>query len=97
MILLTRVFFFLKKKTKESLINIGSGKERSIIEYCNFIMKHLGVKLKIIHEKKNLDGTYRKLLDISLANKYGWKPKTTLETGLSNAINDYLQKQLEKK
>ncbi|MBS56807.1 MAG: GDP-fucose synthetase, partial [Rickettsiales bacterium] len=58
--------FFLKKKTKESLINIGTGKEKNIIEYANFIMKHLGVKLKIIHEKKNLDGTLKKLLDISL-------------------------------
>ena len=27
----------------------------------------------------------------------GWKPQTTLDIGLSNAINDYLQKQLVKK
>ncbi len=86
--------FFLKKKTNSSLINIGSGIEKSILDYAEYIMKHLGVKLRIIHEKKNLDGTLRKLLDSSLARKYGWKPKTTLEIGLSNAINDYLQKQL---
>ena len=89
--------FFLKQKTKLSLINIGTGYEKSINEYANYIMKHLGVKLKIFHEKKNLDGTFRKLLDSSLANSYGWKPKTTLDIGLSNAINDYLQKQLVKK
>ncbi len=89
--------FFLKKKTKETLINIGTGYEKSINEYCKFIMKHLGVKLKIIYEKRNLDGTFRKLLDSSIANKYGWKPKTTIEIGLSNAINDYLQKYLVKK
>ena len=89
--------FFLKKKTKESLINIGTGKEKSIIEYANFIMKHLGVKLKIIHEKKNMDGTLKKLLDISLAKKYGWRSKTSLETGLSNTINDFLKKNLTKK
>ena len=59
-------------------------------------MKHLGVKLKIIHEKKNFDGTYRKLLDVSLAKKYGWKYKTNLEEGLSKTINDYLQKNLIK-
>ena len=89
--------FFLKKKTKVSLINIGTGIEKSITDYANFIMKHLGVKLKILYEKKNLDGTFRKLLDTSIANTYGWKPKTTLEEGLSNSINDYLQKQLIKK
>ena len=89
--------FFLKKKTKESLINIGTGIEKSIIEYANFIMKHLGVRLKIIYEKKTPDGTYRKLLDLSLAKKYGWKHKTSLEQGISNTINDYLEKYLIEK
>ena len=86
--------FFLKKKTEASLINIGTGSEKSINEYANYIMKHLGVKLKIVHEKKHLDGTFRKLLDCSLANKYGWKANTNLDMGLSNTINNYLQKQL---
>ena len=89
--------FFLKKKTNLSLINIGSGFEKSINYYANHIMKHLGVKLKILHEKKNLDGTFRKLLDSSLAKNYGWRPNTNFETGISNTINDYLQKQLTKK
>ena len=86
--------FFLKKKTKESLINIGTGIEKSIIEYAKFIMRHLRVNLKIIYEKKTPDGTFRKLLDVSLAKKYGWKYKTNLDEGLSNTINDYLQKYL---
>ncbi len=86
--------FFLKKKTKESLINIGTGIEKSIIEYAKFIMRHLRVNLKIIYEKNTLDGTFRKLLDVSLAKKYGWKYKTNLDEGLSNTINDYLQKYL---
>ena len=88
-------FFFLKKKTKESLINIGTDIEKSITEYAKFIMKHLGVNLKIIYEKKTLDGTFRKLLDVSLAKKYGWKYKTNLDVGLSNTINDYLKKYLK--
>jgi GDP-L-fucose synthase len=89
--------FFLKKKTKESLINIGTGIEKSIIEYAKFIMRHLRVNLKIIYEKNTPDGTFRKLLDVSLAKKYGWKYKTNLDEGLSNTINDYLQKYLIEK
>ena len=89
--------FFLKKKTKESLINIGTGIEKSIIEYAKFIMRHLRVNLKIIYEKNTPDGTFRKLLDVSLAKKYGWKYKTNLDDGLSNTINDYLQKCLIEK
>jgi len=89
--------FFLKKKTKESLINIGTGIEKNIIEYAKFIMRHLRVNLKIIYEKKTPDGTFRKLLDVSLAKKYGWKYKTNLDEGLSNTINDYLQKIFNRK
>lgn len=86
--------FFLNKKTKETLINIGTGKEKSINEYAKFIMKHLGVNLKIINEKKKLEGTFRKLLDVSLAKKYGWVYQTSLEKGLSVTINDYLKNQV---
>ena len=57
-------------------------------------MKHLGIKLKIKHKKIHLDGTYRKLMDSSLARKYGWKYKTDLEKGISITINDYLKRQL---
>ena len=89
--------YFLNKKTDHTLINIGSGVEKSINDYAKYIMKYLGVKLKIKHEKTNLDGTYRKLMDSSLAKKYGWKYKTDLDTGLAITINDYLEKQIFKK
>lgn len=83
--------YFLQKKTKHSLINIGTGKDKSINYYAKFIMNHLGVNLKIINEKNQLDGTFKKLLDVSLARKYGWKFKTSLEKGISLTINDYLE------
>ena len=86
--------YFLNKKTNHSLINVGSGVEKSINDYAKYIMKYLGVNLKIKHEKNNLDGTYRKLMDSSLAKKYGWKYKTDLSSGLAITINDYLEKQI---
>jgi len=86
--------YFLKKKTNHSLINVGSGVEKSINDYAKYIMKYLGVNLKIKHGKNNLDGTYRKLMDSSLAKKYGWKYKTDLSAGLAITINDYLEKQI---
>lgn len=89
--------YFLNKNTKESLINIGSGVEKSIEEYAKFIMNYLQLKFEIKYEKKNLDGTYRKLLDSSLANKYGWKAKTSLKNGIGLAINDFLKKTIQDK
>ena len=89
--------YFLNKKTKHSLINIGTGIEKSINNYAKYIMQHLGINLKIKNEKINLDGTYRKLMDSSLAKKYGWKYKTELDVGLSITINDYLNRQVFEK
>ena len=83
--------YFLNKKTNHSLINIGTGEDKSINQYAKFIMKHLGVNLKIINEKNKLEGTNKKLLDVSLAKKYGWTYKTSLEKGISITINDYLE------
>tara|TARA_B100000886_G_scaffold285585_1_gene210061 strand:- start:114 stop:566 length:453 start_codon:yes stop_codon:yes gene_type:complete len=88
--------YFLNKKTKETLINIGTGKEKSINGYAKFIMKHLSVDLKIVNEKKKLEGTFKKLLDVSLAKKYGWASKTSLEKGISITINDYLKNRVLK-
>ena len=84
--------FFLKKKTKHTLINIGTGTDLSIKQYAEIIMKHLGVKFKIIYKKEKPNGTLRKVLDVSLAKKYGWKNKTSFKKGLSYTINDYLKK-----
>jgi GDP-L-fucose synthase len=71
--------FFMKKKTKETLINIGTGKDFSIKYYANFIIKNLNCNIKKINfDKSKPDGTLRKLLDVSLANSYGWKSKINL-------------------
>ena len=72
---------FLNKKTKESLINIGTGKDIRIEQYANLIMKFLNIKINIHFDKTKPDGTPRKLLDISIAKKYGWRPKVGLKNG----------------
>ena len=38
--------YFLNKKTKESLINIGSGIEKTIAAYAKFIIKKYKPKFK---------------------------------------------------
>ena len=84
--------FFLKKKTKHDLINIGSGEEKTILEYCKYVIKKLNVNLKIKLDKKKPKGTPRKKLDLSLAKKYGWKSKINLNKGFDLTYEDYLKK-----
>ena len=84
--------YFLNKKTKETLINIGTGKDRKIIDFAKFIMKMLNYKVKIKFDKTKPNGVPRKLLDTSLAKKYGWKAKTDLETGFWKTYHSYINK-----
>ena len=83
------IIFFLEKKTKEHLINIGTGVEYSISEYAKIIMKKFGLNLKIKLSGPKLDGTPRKTVDSSIAKNYGWKPKIKLDKGLNYVISDY--------
>ena len=82
--------FFLKKKTKHSLINVGSGIEKTIEDYAKFIMNKLNVKLKIKYDKTKPNGTPRKIIDSTLAKKYGWKSRFDLDTGFDLTLKDYL-------
>ena len=83
--------FFLKKKTKETLINIGSSIEMTIKDYAKFIIEQLNTKLKIKFDRSKYDGTKRKILDCSIANKYGWKSKINLKNGFKKTYADYIK------
>ena len=56
-------------------MNIGIGKDYSIKWYAKFLMRKLNVKLKIKYDKSKPDGMPKKLLDITKAKKYGWRPE----------------------
>ena len=84
--------YFLNKQSKETLINVGSGNEMKIIEYAKFIIKELQLDLKIKLDRSKPDGTPRKIIDSSLAIKYGWKPKVSLKEGFKKTYIDYLKK-----
>ena len=81
--------YFMNKKTKESLINVGAGYDLSILSYAKFILKKLNFKCKIILDKSKLDGTPRKIIDSSVAKKYGWFPKINLDKGFDLTIRSY--------
>jgi len=84
--------FFMNKNTKESLINIGSGDEKTIKGFAEFIIKKLGLNIKIKFDKTKPNGTPRKLLNSSIAQKYGWRSKINLEEGFEKVYNSFLDK-----
>ncbi len=81
--------FFLNKNTKNSLINIGSGYEKTIFEYSNIIKDLIYPDLKIkFDNNRDLDGVSRKLMDNNLAKSYGWKSKSDIKHSLKKTINN---------
>ena len=85
---------FMKKKTKEVTINIGTGKDYSIQQYAKILLKIIypEKKVKIVFDKSKPNGTPRKVLDISLAKKYGWRAQTNVKEAIKITYRDFLSK-----
>jgi len=81
--------YFMNKKTKESLINVGASHDRSILNYAKFIIKKINLDCKIVLDKSKSDGTPRKIIDSSIAQEYGWFPKIDLSTGFDLTLKNY--------
>tara|TARA_Y100000590_G_scaffold467985_1_gene648878 strand:+ start:168 stop:1103 length:936 start_codon:yes stop_codon:yes gene_type:complete len=88
------LIFFMKRKIKEPFINIGVGKDYPIRWYAKYLMKKLNVNLKIKYDRTKPDGMPRKLLNISLAKKYGWVPKNNFDTAFEKTFKNFLNKKI---
>ena len=87
--------YFMKKKTRHSIINIGTGKDYSINYYVNLITKLiLNRKVKIKYDKSKPNGVYRKLMDVSLAKKYGWKSKIKLNQAILETYKSFKKEKI---
>ena len=84
--------YFMNKKIKENTVNVGTGKDLTIKKYAELMLRLIipERKIKIVYDRSKPNGTPRKVLDISLAKKYGWKPKTKLKDSILKAYKSYL-------
>jgi len=85
--------FFMRRKIKETLINIGTGKDFTIKKYADILLKIInpGNKTRIMFDKTKPNGTPRKVLNINLAKKYGWQAKTNIRDAIKITYQDYLK------
>ena len=65
-----------------SHLNVGTGKDISIIDLAKLIASIINYKGKIIYDSSKPDGTPRKLMDVSRIKNLGWKYKTELQNGI---------------
>ena len=74
-----------------SHINIGSGSEISIKDLAEAIKKVTEYKGQINYDTNKPDGSVRKILDSSLINNLGWKPKKNLNDGLAITYKNFIK------
>lgn len=72
------------------MINVGTGKDLAIRGMAETIGEVVGYKGKFVQDTPKPDGTPRKLLDVGLINRLGWKAQTSQQKGLALAYADYL-------
>lgn len=76
-----------------SQINVGSGEEISIADLAQKIAKVVDYQGEIKFDLTKPDGTMRKLLDCTKLDKTGFKTKISLNEGLKNTYEWYLNNQ----
>ncbi len=81
--------FLMKHYDESDIINIGWGRDQSILELAELVSDVVGFKGNIKWDKSKPDGTPQKLLDISRMAKLGWQPAITLRDGIREVYKWY--------
>ena len=72
-------------------INVGTGKEISIKEVAELIMKEIGFKGELRWDASKPDGTLKKLTDPTKLHELGWHHKIEIDEGVRRLYQWYLQ------
>lgn len=82
----------LLNNTKFPIVNVGSGIDLSIKNLAEKIAKIINFNGKFNFDTSQPDGTYQKVLDVSLINSLGWTFKTSLDDGIKVALDDFMSR-----
>lgn len=72
-------------------INIGTGKELSIKQLSELIVRTIDFTGTVVWDKSKPDGTPRKLIDASKLHSLGWTHKVEIEDGVQKLFDWYRQ------
>ena len=75
-------------------INVGTGKELTIRQLSELVVKAVGFEGKVEFDASKPDGTMRKMIDVSKLHSLGWHHKIEIEEGVQKLF-DWYKKSLE--
>ena len=85
------LLFLLSVDNPPDWINVGTGKDQTILELANLVKDTTGFAGEITHDLTKEDGTPVKRLDVSLLDNLGWKSTIPLEEGIKSTYGDFLR------
>ncbi len=71
-------------------INVGTGKELTIRELSELVVKAVGFEGSVEFDAAKPDGTMRKLIDVSKLHSLGWTHKVEIEEGVQKLLEWYM-------
>ena len=78
-----------RERGEPPLINIGCGKDQTIIELAQLIKDVVGFKGGFRFDTLKPDGTMQKRLDVTLLDELGWRPTISLRQGIERTYADF--------
>ncbi|BCS84227.1 MULTISPECIES: GDP-L-fucose synthase family protein [Prevotella] len=70
-------------------INVGTGKELTIKELANIVVRTVGFEGDVIWDDSKPNGTPRKLIDVDKLHRLGWTHKVEIEDGVERLYEWY--------
>jgi GDP-L-fucose synthase len=83
--------YLMQNYSSPEIVNVGWGKDISIAELADMIGSIVGFDGAIDFDKSKPDGTPRKLLDTARLSELGWQPSISLEKGIRETYQWYLE------
>jgi GDP-L-fucose synthase len=78
------LLFLMNNYNGDQFVNVGVGKDISILELAELIKDIVGFEGEIVNDLSKPDGTPRKLLDVTRLNDLGWEAQISLEEGIKD-------------
>lgn len=83
-------FLLMETYNEKQFVNVGVGEDISIKDLALLIKRVVGYEGELRFNTDKPDGTPRKLMDVSVLNRIGFKPAVSLEAGIALAYQDFL-------
>jgi len=84
--------FLMRHYNEPGLVNVGVGKDLSILDLARIVQHTVGYTGEIHHDLSKPDGTPRKLMDVGKMTALGWEASIGLEEGIAAVYREFQEK-----